>query len=124
MATSRRRALAFAVCMASLACGCASSPSNAPTVADDQTQSCRDFMIPGVETTQRACGNNEEWAELDRRLAMLDGRLECRELLGRGTNPVSTRCLTAEEWAEYERIERAAERRQVEIYQGSSYGGF
>ena len=80
------------------AAGCAGTPDPAPAgtaVATGQT-SCRKLITPGEEADPVLCGTAEQWAEFDRRAALINAGVTCRKL------PTEV-CLTAEQWKTLDR---------------------
>jgi hypothetical protein len=79
---------AFAALAVALA-GCAAAPS-----AGDTT--CRRINAPDDEENPLYCGNAREWAEFDRRAAMINAGVTCRK-----EPVVGELCMTADQWKKY-----------------------
>lgn len=93
-----------------LLAGCAGAPATQTSFSappEAQTD-CRDVIPPGETEIRNLCGTPEQWAELDRRLALVEAGVTCREMLtGSSSNVYKTLCYTPEQWAEFERQQAA-----------------
>ena len=102
--------------------GCATGTVNV-AAAQAAGDTCR--MLPGQngEPDQVYCGNAEQWAELDRRAALINAGVTCR--FARTPQEV---CLPDDQWEEYDRrvaqyaaINRPGPTMEAGAFSGSNY---
>lgn len=122
--------VASAVVVCVLSAGCATEPAAAPValaaptvVSDTGPTECRDVNPPGVDGTVNMCGTAAQWANYERRVALIEANVTCREMLtGSTSNVIKTFCYTPEQWERFNRAQ-AAESMTQYMGRNGNYGG-
>lgn len=108
-----------------LAAGCAGAPvtQNKFNSPDEALTDCRDFVGPGETKPRNVCGTPEQWAELERRIALVEAGVTCREMLtGSTSNVLKTFCYTPAQWEVFEREQARESMEQMDGRRGMAGG--
>lgn len=82
--------------------GCVTAPPGASTtITQPAEQTCRQISAPGSKEGRVYCGTSVQWAEVDRRTALINAGVTCRSM------PMEREvCMNAEQWKIYDRRTR------------------
>jgi hypothetical protein len=82
--------------LCSMGCATVAPPASQTGLQLRADASCRELSAPDGKT-QKYCGSAEQWAEFDRRIALIQAGVTCR-----WANTSHELCLNASQWKTYE----------------------
>ena len=88
--------LLVTVCLSVIGCATVKPPDTRIQTQATADPGCRKVMASGKE--QLLCGTPEQWAEFDRRAALVNAGVSCRK-----TATAGRMCLTAKQWDAFDR---------------------